>query len=98
MRLYGSTGFPQQVQGKRGENYGESRRVISIFIFYNLQRIEVEQPVLGEWFIPQNVPCVPSLLERLSCQMVQVRRTRLELEGSAAHLKTELRFRAETTH
>jgi hypothetical protein len=31
-RLYEGTGFPQLVQGKRGENQGESRSACNIFV------------------------------------------------------------------
>jgi hypothetical protein len=36
-RLYEGTGFPQGVQGKRGENQGESRHAVSMLFFYDLQ-------------------------------------------------------------
>jgi hypothetical protein len=37
MDLYERTGFPQRVQGKRGENKGESHILGKLFIFILLQ-------------------------------------------------------------
>ena len=85
--LYGGTGFPQAVQGKRGENYGESQSVLTIFVFCNLQRFKLEQRVLVVWLKPQNVSSVPSHFGTICCQMVQVRRKRLDLSSGVAHLK-----------
>jgi hypothetical protein len=86
-RLYGSTGFPQAVQGKRGENHGESHGFISIFVFCNLPRFKLEQWVLGVWFTPKNVSSVPSLSRPRCCQMVQVRRGGMDPSNRVAHLK-----------
>jgi len=94
-RLYAGTGFPQPVQGKRGENHGESRHTVSILFFYDLHGVWWEQPVLVDSFGPQNVSCVPSPSGPNCCQMVQVRRTGLELEGSAVHLKAGPKFQAQ---
>src|SRR5712692_10068570 len=41
--LYGGTGFPQRVQGKRGENYGESRTTTKVCVFRWLGCFEVEK-------------------------------------------------------
>ena len=41
--LYGGTGFPQRVQGKRGENYGESRTATKVSVFRWLGCFEVEK-------------------------------------------------------
>jgi len=90
--LYQSTGFPQVVQGKRGENGGESERKITIFVFFKLQWSRPEQPVLVAWFIPQNVSTVPSHFGLESCQMVQVRRTGMDPTDRALHLRNERRF------
>jgi len=35
--LYGWAGFPQAVQGKPGENHGESTYLPTLFLFSNLQ-------------------------------------------------------------
>src|SRR6266852_1358161 len=41
--LYGGTGFPQRVQGKRGENHGESRTTTKVSLFRWLGCLEVEK-------------------------------------------------------
>ena len=38
-RLYVSTGFPQLVQGKRGESCGESRMSLNLFVLCRLEAI-----------------------------------------------------------
>jgi len=52
-RLYEGTGFPQAGQGKRGENYGESKSLVNIFVFCNLQCFKLERWVLVVWFRPK---------------------------------------------
>ena len=73
-RLYEGTGFPQAGQGKRGENNGESKSLINIFVFYNFQCFRPGRWVLVVWSRPKNVSSVPSHFGTISCQMVQVRR------------------------
>ena len=41
--LYERTGYPQPVQGKRGENLGESRIQSNLFIFNSLQCLRMKK-------------------------------------------------------
>jgi len=54
-RLYEGTGFPQAGQGKRGENYGESKSLVNIFVFYNLQVFQAE--TMGTSSLVQTQKC-----------------------------------------
>ena len=44
-----------------------------------------KRAVLGDSFRPKNVSCVPSHFGTGRCQMVQVRRVRLDLSGELLH-------------
>jgi len=56
------------------------------FLFCAIYRVLCTKgAVLGDSFRPKNVPCVPSHFGPERCQMVQVRRVRLDLSGELVH-------------
>src|SRR5438046_9058007 len=59
--LYDRSGFPQEVQGKPGENYGESDGEPTDLLSAAYGILRLVEAVLAEPFRAQNVTFVPSI-------------------------------------